>query len=81
MQEIENVIKNTTEENQDKVNWTKVWSKKYTVLSTYQQTVDIPKYAKQIRSMLTDLSKTYGYNDLDAMLVLKDILVHEWKSK
>lgn len=81
MQEIENVIKNTTEENQDKVNWTKVWSKKYPVLSTYQQTVDIPKYAKQIRSMLTDLSKTYGYNDLDAMLVLKDILAHEWKSK
>lgn len=81
IKEIEEVIKNTNEQNQDKINWTKVWSKKYPVLATYQNKVDIPKYAKQIRGMLTDLSKTYNYNNLDAMLVLKDILAHTWKSK
>lgn len=29
--------------------------------------------------MLSSLSKEYGFNDLDSMLVLKDILYHEWK--
>ncbi len=29
---IENILKNTTEENQDKVNWIKAWSGKYPVL-------------------------------------------------
>ena len=29
--------------------------------------------------MLTDLQKEYHYNELDSMLVLKDILYHEWK--
>lgn len=31
--------------------------------------------------MLEDLKKEYKYNELDAMLVLKDILYHEWKDK
>ena len=31
--------------------------------------------------MLDDLKSTYEYNELDAMLVLKDILYHEWKDK
>lgn len=77
MQEIEKIIQNTTEENQRKVNWTKAWSSKYPILKTYQQEVDIPKYAKEIRKMLDDLQKTYNYSELDAMLVLKDILAHE----
>ena len=38
-------------------------------------------YAGQIREMLTDLQVKYHYNDLDSMLVLKDILYHEWKDK
>lgn len=29
---IENILKNTTEENQDKINWTKAWSGRYPVL-------------------------------------------------
>lgn len=27
------------------------------------------------------LSNDYGYNELDSMLALKDILYHEWKDK
>ncbi len=79
VKEIEEVIKNTNEEKEAKINWTNAWSKKYPVLSTYQNEVDISKYAFEIRSMLSSLSKEYGFNDLDSMLVLKDILYHEWK--
>ncbi len=81
MKKIEKIIKNTTEENQHKVNWTKAWSTKYPILKTYQKEVDIPRYAKEIRNMLNDLQKNYNYNELDAMLVLKDILAHEYLDK
>lgn len=81
MQDIENIIKDTNDDNQNKVNWTKAWSSKYPVLATYREEVDVEKYAKEIRKILGDLQKTYNYNELDAMLVLKDILYHEWKDK
>ena len=77
--EIEEVIKNTDEKKEAKINWTNAWSKKYPVLAAYQQEVDIDRYARQIREMLTDLQVKYHYNNLDSMLVLKDILYHEWK--
>ncbi len=34
-----------------------------------------------IKELLDSLKSRYGYNDLDAMLVLKDILAHTWNSK
>lgn len=64
-----------------KINWTNAWSKKYPVLATYQNKVDILKYAIEIRKMLDNLGDEYGYNTLDSMLILKDILYHEWKDK
>ena len=78
METIEEIIKNTTEENQSKTDWTKAWSTKYPILKTYQGEVDIPRYAGEIRALLNDLQDRYGYSELDAMLVLKDILAHEY---
>ena len=78
MKYIKDIIKNTNDENQDKVDWTKAWSKKYPILKKYQKEVDIPFYSKQIRQMFTSLQNEYGYSELDAMLVLKDILAHEY---
>ena len=81
MKEIEKIIKSTNESNESKVNWTKAWSSRYPVLSKYQKEVDIPKYANEIRKMIESLKTEHKYNELDAMLVLKDILYHEWKDK
>ncbi len=81
MEDIEKVIKQTNEKNQEKVDWTKAWSKKYPVLATYKDKVDVEKYAKEIRNLLESLTKEYQYTELDAMLVLKDILYQEWKSQ
>lgn len=80
MEDIEKVIKHTNAENQDKVDWTKTWSKKYPILATYTNKVDVEKYAKEIRNLLESLQQEYQYTELDAMLVLKDILYHEWKN-
>lgn len=69
------------EKNQKKINWTKAWSEKYPILKTYQSEVNISKYANEIRKMLDDIKNTYGYTDEDSMLVLKDILAHEYLDK
>ena len=78
MNKIEKIIQNVNENNQNKVDWTKAWSTKYPILKKYQKEVDIPRYATKIRNMFNELQKNYGYNELDAMLVLKDILAHEY---
>ena len=81
MEKIEKKIKKTNEKNQKKINWTKAWSEKYPILKTYQSEVNISKYANEIRKMLDDIKNTYGYTDEDSMLVLKDILAHEYLDK
>lgn len=37
-------------------------------------------YALRLRELLDSLKNRYGYSDLDAMLVLKDILAHVWNA-
>lgn len=81
VKEIEQIIKNTNEKTEAKINWTNVWGKKYPILVSYQKNVDTKKYANQIREMLEELKTVYEYNELDSMLVLKDILYQEWKDK
>lgn len=79
LQEIEEIIKNTDEEKEEIINWTNAWGKKYPILIKYQSEVNIDEYKKEIRKMLNNLQSEYNYNNLDSMLVLKDILYHEWK--
>ena len=70
LKEIEQVIENTSEETQKKVDWTKVWGKKYPILTSYQNEVNIKDYADQLKEMTDRLKREYGYNDIDAFLVL-----------
>lgn len=81
VKEIERVIENTSEETQKKIDWTKAWSRKYPVLGVYRQTVDVEKYGRELQKLLGQLKIEYGYNDLDALLVLKDILGRVWNRK
>lgn len=81
VQEIEQAIRNTSEETEKKVDWTKLWGQKYPILTRYQQEVEVEAYADRLRELLGSLKERNGYNDLDAMLVLKDILGHCWNQK
>ena len=80
-QQAREMIDSVSEEAQAKIDWNKVWSKKYPVLATYHKTVRIQDYAPQLREMLTQLQVEYGYNTTDALLVLKDILARVWKGQ
>ena len=50
-------------------------------MTLYKQTVRIDDYAPQLREMLARLKMEYGYQDTDALLVLKDILARVWQEK
>lgn len=81
IKEIEHTIETMSEEKQQQVDWTKLWGKKYPVLTTYQQEVETEQYNRELEKMMTRLKADYGYNDEDAFLVLKDILAQIWNSK
>lgn len=80
-QEMQNLIDSVSEEAQAKINWNRVWSKRYPVLATYRDKVRTGDYAPQLGEMLTRLHADYGYNATDAVLVLKDILARVWKGE
>ena len=78
MKNIEKIIKNTNEQNQNKVYWSKAWSKKYPVLETYQNKINVKDYEKKLDELITSLMSDYGYSYQNAMLILKDILYKEY---
>lgn len=81
VKEIQEIIDRTNDAVTDKIDWTKAWSKKYPVLAVYQKEVDVQSYGAELNRLLADLEKKYGYSELDAFLVLKDILAGIWKQR
>lgn len=79
VQEIQEVIDRTSGEVSEKIDWTKAWGRKYPILVQYQKDVDTEFYGARLRELLEDLRKKYGYDELNALLVLKDILAGVWK--
>ena len=74
LEEIKNAISQSDGNFQKSLDWTALWAEKYPVLASYKGTVDIERYQKALSELLSSLKSEYGYNDLDALLVLKDIL-------
>ena len=81
LNEIQEVIEKTTEETQKKIDWTAMWAKKYPVLASYPQEVNLEDYVPGLKAMLARLEQDYHYNRQDAFLVLKDILAQIWNRK
>ncbi|MDE7011417.1 MAG: helix-turn-helix transcriptional regulator [Oscillospiraceae bacterium] len=81
VKEVQEAIERTSEAVTEKIDWTKAWSKKYPILAQYQSEVEIPRYASELDRLIDDLEKQYGYDDLNAFLVLKDILAAVWKDR
>ena len=76
---VEEASAGISDEKQRQIDWTAVWGKRYPVLTTYQETVDVADYAPRLRALLDSLKRHYRYSEQDAMLVLKDILAHVWE--
>lgn len=81
VKELEQVVRNTSESVQNKVDWTKLWAEKYPVLLSYPDEVRTETYRQVLADLLQKLSDDYGYAKLDAFLVLKDILAQLWQEQ
>ena len=81
VKEIQEVIEKTTEETQKKIDWTAMWAKKYPVLASYPQEVNLEDYVPGLKAMLARLEQDYHYHRQNAFLVLKDILAQIWNRK
>lgn len=42
--DLDKIVNEGTEEDNKKIDWTKTWSKKYPVLSTYEKKVNVCEY-------------------------------------
>lgn len=80
IQGVQQAIERSTPALEEKIDWTKAWGKKYPVLLQYKEEVDVVPYAEELKKMLRNLENTYQYNQLDAFLVLKDILAGVWSA-
>ena len=81
VREVEEAIERTSEAVEEKIDWTKAWGKRYPILLQYQGTVDVERYGARLGELLDQLRGEYGYSELDALLVLKDILAQVWKGR
>ncbi len=81
VKEIEAIIQKTSEETQQKIDWTQMWASKYPILTQYHQQIKIEEYTNGLTQMLDQLKADYGYSQQDAFLVLKDILAKIWNGQ
>ena len=81
MQEIQQAIQRSDEKREEKIDWTKAWGKKYPILLQYSSQVNVDYYAGRLEKLIQELKDEYRYSELDAFLVLKDILAQVWKQR
>ena len=64
----------------DEIDWTSAWSKKYPILASYQGLTGIEVYRQKMSALHDALKSEFDFDDLDAFLVLKDILYQQYKA-
>ena len=61
VQEIQRIVRHTSEETQQKIDWTKLWGEMYPVLLSYPQQVDVERYKEPLKALIGDLEREQGY--------------------
>ncbi|WP_322976544.1 helix-turn-helix transcriptional regulator [Clostridium kluyveri] len=64
----------------DEIDWTAAWSKKYPILASYQDIQGINTYCDKISKLYDECKNEFNFNDMDTVLVLKDILSQKYKT-
>jgi len=63
----------------DEIDWTSAWSKKYPILASYQGINGINTYGEKISELYDSFKAEFNFDDVDTVLVLKDILYQKYK--
>ena len=64
----------------DEIDWTSAWSRKYPILSDYPAQEGIQEFQDGMLDLYQRYCKTYGCPEMDAFLVLKDILYRHYRT-
>jgi len=78
VEQLQQPIANTSEETQQKIDWSKLWAQQYPILGRYRDEVDCAPYEEALLQLLQRLQSSQHYSAQDAFLVLKDILGQLW---
>lgn len=62
----------------DEIDWTAAWSKKYPILASYTSINGIQKYTEKISEIYDEFKDEFSMNDVDTVLILKDILSQKY---
>lgn len=65
--------------NIENIDWNKVWSKKYPILSSYNDIDGINVYYDEIDRLHEKMKEDFSLSNEDAMLILKDMLYQKYK--
>lgn len=63
----------------DEIDWASAWSKKYPILASYQGVKGIDNYRVRISKLYDEFKEEFSFNDMNTVLVLKDILYQKYK--
>ncbi|WP_346961886.1 helix-turn-helix transcriptional regulator [Clostridium sp.] len=63
----------------DEIDWSSAWSKKYPILASYQSVKGINTYSEKVSELYDTFKNEFGFDDVDTVLVLKDILYQKYK--
>ena len=64
----------------DEIDWTSAWSKKYPILASYPGQPGIQAFQDGMWALYQHYRDTYQCTELDAFLVLKDILYRHYRT-
>ena len=59
VKEIQQIIERTSEEVEEKIDWTRAWGKKYPILLTYTRDVNVENYAVRLEAMIGELRDAF----------------------
>lgn len=63
----------------DEIDWTSAWSNKYPILASYGSIEGINSYCEKISEIYDRFKNEFNLDDVDAVLILKDILYKKYK--
>ncbi len=74
LKEIEQIIQTVNEAKAEQIDWNRAWSKKYPILASYTSMPGMGGYLSQVEDLCTRVKMEFGLSELDAFLVVKDMV-------
>ena len=74
LKEIAEIVANTSEEKEARIDWSSAWSKRYPILKTYRSMPGTEEYLDRISALCARVKAEFGLSGPDTFLVVKDMV-------